>query len=193
MTWIRSAANGLGLVALLAVGGVIAHTAPSDARWQQPLEVRGHLGDVLTGRNIEATVHDVRLAETVSAGNGWTGETPGTWVVADISAEAVVDEFAASMQTTQLRIDGVTYGATERAGLGSLDGAALSLGIPTSGPLFFEVPTAVLQSDSARHAEILLGISSDPRLDSMLVVDVDLSTLRVESSIDTEDSVWGQQ
>jgi hypothetical protein len=187
----RHLANGAALVALLGVAGVVSHTTPDEARQQGPIIVRGRLGDTLTGRNIRATVGDVRIADSVVASNGWNGSTPGVWVVVDASVEAVVDDFGASLGTAVIRIGDTTWSASPRPGDATIALQSLDVGIPHSGPLMFELPRAVVTGQAAETAEIQLGENSDPRADSLLVVPVDLSSLVIEESIETPEPEWG--
>jgi hypothetical protein len=187
----RHLANGAALVALLGVAGVVSHTTPDEARQQGPIIVRGQLGDTLTGRNIRATVGDVRIADSVVASNGWNGSTPGVWVVVDASVEAVVDDFGASLGTAVIRIGDTTWSASPRPGDATIALQSLDVGIPHSGPLMFELPRAVVTGQAAETAEIQLGENSDPRADSLLVVPVDLSSLVIEESIETPEPEWG--
>ncbi|GAA2228289.1 hypothetical protein N1031_05445 [Herbiconiux moechotypicola] len=188
--WWRHLAHGVVLVVVLVVAGVVAHTAPTDAGWQAAIPVSGQLGERVVGRNIAATVDEVRVAERVVASNGWAGETTGVWVVVDATVESVVDDFGALLGTAQLRVGDVVYSASDRPDLGTLAGDSLATGIPTSGPLMFEVPRAVLQSEEAAHATVQLAINSDPRADSMIEVPIDLTALELQSSIETAEPGW---
>lgn len=184
---LRHLINGIVLAGILALAALVQHTAPDDDAWQAPMEVSGQVGEPVTGRNIEATVWGARVAEKVETPD-WTGETTGIWVVVDVSAEAVVDEFAAGLGTAELLIDGTTYSASERPDLGTLYRSSLSVGIPTRGSLFFEIPKSALTD-----ARLLLAVNNDPRLDSALAVDLDLAALDREPLIRTERPEWGAE
>ena len=185
--------NGVGLVGVLAIAWFIAETTPTEEAWQGPIVVSGDIGETLTGRNIQAVVSEVRIAETVTASNGWAGPTTGVWVVVDASVSAVVDDIGASLGTAGFVIDGVTYSASRRPDDGTIARAPLSTGIPLSGPLMFEVPRELVESDAATSATIQLAINGDPRADSMLVVGVDLTALPLLPSVDTDDPIWGAE
>ena len=187
----RRVGNGIGLVAVLAIAWFVTQTTPTDEAWQGPIVVSGEMGEILTGRNIEAVVSDVRVAEAVTASNGWAGPTSGVWVVVDASVAAVVDDVGASLGTAELVINGVTYSASDRPDNGTIARASLSTGIPLTGPLMFEVPRELVESEAASSAAIQLAIKGDPRTDSMLVVGVDLTALPLLPSIDTDDPIWG--
>jgi hypothetical protein len=183
--------NGIGLVGVLTIAWFVAHTTPTEEVWQGPIVVSGDIGEKLTGRNIEAVVSDVRIAESVSASNGWAGPTSGVWVVVDTSVAAVVDDLGVSLGTAVLVIDGVTYSASERPDNGTIARQLLTTGIPLTGPLMFEVPRDLVESEAATAATIQLAIDSDPRADSLLAIGVDLGALPVLPSIETDEPIWG--
>ncbi|RFA21033.1 hypothetical protein [Subtercola boreus] len=187
----RHIANGAALVGFLVVGGIVVHTAPTEEQWQAPIAVTGAIGQTLTGRNIQATVTDIRVADSVTASNGWSGETSGVWVVVDASVEAVVTDYGASLSTAQLKVGDTLYGASERPDQATIEGVPLSVGLPNTGPLMFEVPADALAGDDARDAEVQLAATSDPRTDSMIVVPVDLSAIARQTSVTTEKPTWG--
>ncbi|MGD8166582.1 hypothetical protein ACEXOS_005110 [Herbiconiux sp. P16] len=189
--WWRHALNAAALVAVLVVAGIVSHTAPTEAFWQAPIPVTGVLGEPVTGRNIQATVTGVRAADSVTASTGWTGETTGVWVVVDASVEAVVTDSGALLGTAQLQIGDRVYSASERPDYGTIAQKSLYTGIPSTGPLMFEVPRDILSEASAKDAQIQLAVDSDPRVDSLVVVPVDLTALEIEPSIETDEPEWG--
>jgi hypothetical protein len=187
----KHVANGAALVGILAVAGVVLHTTPDETQQQSPIVVRGELGETLSGRNIRATVDEVRIADTVTASNGWQGGTTGVWVVVDASAEAVVDDFGAFLGTAVIKIGDTTYSASPRPDQATLATQSLDVGIPRHGPLMFEVPRELVASDAARSAELHFAEASDTRADSLLVVPVDLASLDIRDSIETDELTWG--
>ncbi|MDO9398502.1 MAG: hypothetical protein Q7T71_18310 [Herbiconiux sp.] len=187
----RHVLNGLALVAILVVAWLVSHSAPSEAMWQSPIPVAGTIGEPAAGRNIEATVLDVRAAETVSSSTGWVGATTGVWVVVDARVATVVSDYGTPFGTANLVIGDTTYGASDRPDQGTIAGQSLSTGIPLTGPLMFEVPPAKLTGEAARTATIQLAVDSDPRVDSLIVVPVDLTALEVVPEIDTDEPVLG--
>ena len=185
----RHVVNGAGLVVILVIAGVVAHTAPSEEQQQAAIPVRGQIGETITGRNIRATVDGVRVAESVEASNGWAGPTSGVWVVVDASVEARVAE--APLGYARLKVGDVTYSASTRPGQATIAATSLSVGIPWTGPLMFELPSALVASDAARHAELQFAVDDDTRADSMLVIPVDLNSIDIDEDIETERPVWG--
>ena len=188
LNW-RHVANGAGLVVILVLAGVVAHTTPNDEQQQAPLPVRGQVGETLSGRNIAATVDAVRVAESVEASNGWAGPTSGVWVVVDASVEANVTE--SNFGYARLKVGDVTYSASTRPDRATIAATGLSVGIPWTGPLMFELPRLLVSSDASRTAELQLAVDADPRADSMLVMPVDLSAIEIETVVETERPVWG--
>jgi len=188
LNW-RHVANGAGLVVILVIAGVVAHTTPNDEQQQAPIPVRGQVGETLSGRNIAATVDAVRIAESVEASNGWAGPTAGVWVVVDASVEANVTE--SIFGYARLKVGDVTYSASTRPDRGTIAATGLSVGIPWTGPLMFELPRPLVTGDAARTAELQLAVDADPRADSMLVMPVDLSAIEIEKVVETGRPVWG--
>lgn len=191
MTAVKRVANGVGLVVVLAIAWFVTQTTPTEEEWQAPIVVPGDLGETLTGRNIEAVVSEVRIAESVTASNGWAGPTSGVWVVVDTSVSSVVDDFGVSLGTAELVIDGITYSASERPDDGTIARAPLTTAIPLTGPLMFEIPRDLVESEAATSATIQLAVNSDPRADSLLAITVDLSALPLLPSVETDEPIWG--
>ena len=113
------------------------------------------------------------------------GMKRSTWMI--ISANAQVHELAGGV----LRVGDRSYSASDRPGLSVLADQSLSVGIPLTGPLLFEIPRDDLDSSDGRSARLELGLGADPRVDSRLVVPIDLTTLSVEPTIETAEPVLG--
>lgn len=175
--WVGWAVGG-ALIA--AAWGVALITPPEDA-FERPFPVTVEVGERGEGRNIAITVRDVRRAETVSAGE-WSAE--GNWVVVDLEAEAVISEFGTLLTLATLEVDGRTYSASERPD--SLRRGSLAVGIPRSGSLAFEL------ADDVEPAEAVLtfGLDTDPRLDSLIVVPIDLRESDVEADAELQPTEW---
>lgn len=166
-------------VALLVGAGVVVALEPSEQLAQGPFVVDVGLGEQGTGRTIEATIHDVRVAERVEleTSDGWTGATEGVWVVADVTAQSLLD--SAGVQGFLLVGDNEFRGS-ERLDTEGLESAVLSPGIPVTGTLVFEIPRELLAQ--AHSARVMVGLSPDWRLDSIIATTVDLSSLTVATS-----------
>ena len=129
------------------------------------------------------------ISESVEASNGWAGPTAGVWVVVDASVEANVTE--SIFGYARLKVGDVTYSASTRPDRATIAATGLSVGIPWTGPLMFELPRPLVTGDAARTAELQLAVDADPRADSMLVMPVDLSAIEIEKVVETERPVWG--
>lgn len=189
----RHAANGVTLVGILAIAAVVVHTAPDRELQQSPIIVDGTLGERASGRNIAATVHSVAVTESVTAGNGWAGGTTGVWVVVDVSVEAVVTDQRAVLGTAVLRVGDSGFSASTRPGKATVASTSLATGIPLTGPLMFELPADVAAGASAAHAHLELAANSDPRVDSQIVVPLDLTADDLQTSITVTYPEWGAQ
>jgi len=179
----RHVLNGAILLVILVVAGVVQATTPTDDERDAAIAVSGSIGDTLSGRNIAGRVDSVELAHEVSADNGWTGETTGTWVVVEARASAVVDETTGPSLNAVLRIGDTTYSASSRPRDATIADASLQAGIPVTGALVFEVPSDVLTTPAARAARIEFAAKSDTRADSLVVVTVDLTALDIRDSV----------
>lgn len=167
--------------ALVAVAwGVAVITPPEDAA-ENPFPVSVGVGERGEGRNIAITVDDIRRAESVSTAE-WSAE--GNWVVVDLHAEAVVSEYGTLLTLATLEIGGRTFSASERPD--SLLRGPLSVGIPRSGSIAFELPEDI----DAGTAVLTFGLDTDPRLDSLIVLRVDLGAIDVEPDAALRATEW---
>ena len=169
---------GAGLV---VVAWFVALVTPGEEQIQAPMPLTAAVGEEAVGRNLAATITDVRRTSELHAGD-WSAE--GNWIVVDLDVASVASEDLVNLNHAELIVDGVRYGASDRPD--SLLRQSLSAGVPTSGGLAFELP-ADLDSGTAT---LELALSSDPRLDSMIVVDFDLGALPAASSDELPETGW---
>lgn len=174
----------LACVAMLAVAAVAIGTAPTSDDLVSPFYVSGASGEPVQTRTLTAEVQGARLAQTldVSANESLAFsldllETEQTWVVVDARLEARIA--SVSLSNTRLRIAGVEYRAIDYLPAPTLVNFIGDPGIPFEGSFAFEVPTAVLESDGAAHAELVLRSILSSQLDDIAVVDIDLAGLEV--------------
>jgi hypothetical protein len=194
----KSIGAGVGLAALLFASGVIANGMPDESVRDAPFEVRGALGETLTGRNLTATVTGARFVQQPRGelwGEPWAAESGGVWLVVDTEAACVVS--LCQLQSVMLDVDGTRWSVSERPSSLSVAQTPLAAGIPTAGALLFEVP-AELASEAAESAapitaRLRLGVGSDTRLDSLLVIEIDLTALQQRHSADIAEPGWPER
>jgi hypothetical protein len=176
----RWATWAIGAALVATAWGVAAVTPPEEAA-ESPFPVAVAVGERGEGRNLAITVDDIHRAESVSAGE-WTAE--GNWVVVDLDAEAVVSEFGTLLTLATLEVDGRTFSASERPE--SLLRGPLAAGIPRSGSVAFELADDV----DAGTAVLTFGLDTDPRLDSVIVLECDLGEIEIQSDAALEPTDW---
>ena len=173
----RSTTKVLTAAALLVLASLAFMLAPSEERLQAPIEITVEMGETGTGRNIEATVHSVRVADVAKTDSfdPWTGETNGVWLIVDATVSSGVKP---TLSRIWLTVDGVTYQASTRPKSESIDSKIVSPGVPLTGSVVFEVPLEVAQSSTP--VRITFGAGSDARLDTVIVVPVHIDDLERE-------------
>lgn len=162
----RTAGAVLASLALLGAGAVATVSAPTDDELQDPIEVRGTVGQTLSARTAEVRVHGVRAAERLDFGTtGPDSTTPGVWIAIDLTVAC--RERLCSFDRSELRSRGRTYDAAVLAPRPSF---AVLYGQPLlryRTAALFEVPRAVLGD---RSAELVVQSIDTPALDSLPVV-----------------------
>ena len=174
-----------GAVLLIVASWLVAFVTPTEAERDAPFVTNMTIGERATGRNLSATIDAVRLSYAVHT-DTWAAEGPTLWVIIELSAEAVRDDSGALLAGTTLRVGDRTYCASERPE--SLRRQGLSTGIATSGVLAFELPEAATDG----YGVLDLSLADDPRVDSVLRLDIDLAALDVESDIELAPTAWGR-
>lgn len=181
-----------GLAALLVATGAVAATTPSEADWEQPFAVQASIGEPFAGRNIAVTIHGATVTDRVFD-DRWSS-TPGSlWVVVDASAAVVRTESSALIGRAALVVGDRRYTASTRPDAFMLNGVALSIDVPTRGLLAFELPADALNDVGAKRARLELAMNADPRLDSMIVTTIDLTSQPTRAEIELTDAVWGER
>lgn len=167
-------------IGILVIAGVVVALEPPEQLEQAPFIVNTRIGEEGVGRNIQATFSDVRLANVVELDEfeGWRGTTEGVWVVATIDVQSRVDSTGV---TSFLLIDDLEFRGSERLDLEGLESWRLLAGIPTTGTVLFEIPREL--ADRTTEARVMIGTSSDWRLDSVISTTVDLSALDVQPTV----------
>ena len=168
-------------IACIVAAWFVALATPGEQEAQAPFEIPAAIGETATGRNLVATITDLRRASEVNA-DGWTAE--GNWLVVDLETQAVLTEVGASLRHAELVIDDTRFTASERPD--SLHRQPLAVGIPREGSLAFELPEG-LDGGSAR---LELALASDPSLDSMIVLSFDLDEVPTVEQTDLLPTEW---
>lgn len=177
MTW----AIGLALVG--GAWGVIQVTPTQDDA-EAPFPLVAEIDQTATARGFAVTVTDVRLGSRAVAG-AWSVE--GTWLVVDLEAEATQEETGTLLAHAELVFDDAAYRASERPA--SLLRTGLTPGIPREGSLGFELPPDVVRGT----ATLELGVSDDPRLDSLVTLPIDLRALEPADEVELLATGWAQR
>ena len=181
---LRRAGVALGVVALLAIGGVAVVTAPDSAGITAQFDVPGSVGNTITAREAVVRVTGVQLAETLEFGYG-LGDTDtattGVWVVVHttVTTRASSQVFGNAL----LRIGGVSYGASGILPAPNLTGMQLNAGIPVAGVLVFEVPRSAVRGNDAAQARIEMKVRLNERLNTVPNISVDLTARSIESGV----------
>ena len=168
---------------LLVAAWFVALVTPGEEQAQSPFVVAAEMGETTTGRNIAATVIDIRrAAEIREDSDGWAAD--GNWLVIDLEVASVTSEALTRLDHAIVEVDGVRYSASDRPD--SLARAALAAGIPQAGSLAFELP-ADLESGPA---VLELALRSDPRLDSMIVLHFDVADASPVPQAELRETGW---
>lgn len=170
---------GIGLV-LLAFG--VAFSTPANEQITEPFPVTGAVGDVLVSDYHVVTVHDVVLAEEVELGS-WRGTTSGVWLVVDATVAARTQRLS---MDANVFLDGIRYPGTDRIGIETLDGRVHDPGLPMTGVILVELPADVRERPGATSAVLRFGRGSDVRLDSVIELRLDLTTLETVERVEAE-------
>jgi hypothetical protein len=164
--------RALVLALVLAAGAAaVQRTAPSEEDQVAPFVETADVGAWGQARTVAARVEEVALADEVTDGE-WTGTTDGVWVVVTATAETTLGPATVD---ASLRLGGRRYAASDRAE-DALGTATLQPGLPVRGVVVFEVPAEVLR-DHGADARVRFATQTDPRLDSLVEVPVDLAGL----------------
>lgn len=161
-SWVLSA------FVLAAAWFVVANTPTLEDK-RASFDVKVEPGEWGVGRNIEARVVGATFADHLDD-QSW--QAPGNWFIVQIEAAAVADADTASLGIAELTVDGITYSSTERSTV-LIRGTSLLVGVPLSGVLAFDLPAEVRDGT----AELRLGLGLDQRLDSIIVVPIDLAAM----------------
>lgn len=170
---------GAAIIAALAGSAVLVAGAPDNEDVTAPFLIHGGIGDTVSGRNLTVVVTSVSLTQYLDIKYRDAGDTStdGVWVVVDTVMTSRLATLV--LDDAELWIGDVRYAVSEI--LPAPTPLQLSYGadVPQRGSLVFEIPESVPADAGASHASLVFYSTSDPRLDSFPVVDVDLTGLTV--------------
>lgn len=167
----------LGAIGLVALAFAVARTEPGEDALTQPFATHVEPGERGEGRNVVAVVDGWQLADRVTL-RSWTGETTGVWLVVDTRMGTVT---RGKLAYAELRVGDRLWTPSLRAGLGSMQSTSLDAGLPMAGSFVFELPAELLEDPDAARAVLRLSTDSDPRMDSVVELELDLATLPREA------------
>ncbi|WP_395638805.1 hypothetical protein [Pseudolysinimonas sp.] len=177
---------GLGLL-LFAFG--VAFSTPGDDEVQAPFSVAAEVGEETVSRHLVVTVHDAQLADEVVV-DDWRGTTSGVWLVVDATIQARTER---STVAVNVFVDGVRYPATGRIGTDAVDGRVADAGFPVTGSVLVELPADILDHPGARTATVRFSSGIDARLDSVIDLEFDLTSLPSESRTERDPAREGDR
>ena len=90
-------------------------------------------------------------------------------------------------------IDGVRYPASGRISTDAVDGRVADAGFPVTGPVLVELPADIVERAGARSAIVRFSSGIDARLDSVIDVEVDLTSLQHDDRVDRESARDGER
>lgn len=168
---------------LIVAAWFVALVTPGEEQAQAPFVVEATIGEPATGRNLTATITDIRRTADVSAADGWAAE--GNWLVVDLQAASVIEE-GGDINHAVVVIDGVWFSASDRPE--SFLGTTMTAGITQTGSLAFELPDGL--DEGAGTLELALAPRNDVRLDSMIVLSFDLAEVPVVDEGELIETGW---
>lgn len=180
-TW--ALAGGLAVLAcVLTAITPQAHLTYVTTAMKAPFEVPLGIGDRSTSRELIVTPVAVRVARSLHVEDQ---AFEGSFVVFELIVDSTGAQPDSTLEHTTLEIDGRTYTPTDRSP-GSLESFPLVAGAPVTGMLVFEVPADAVDE----HARLEIATDGTARFDDVLVLDVDLGSLRSVGEARYKEVAW---
>ncbi|TDZ78905.1 hypothetical protein [Mycobacteroides salmoniphilum] len=162
------------VAAIMALSVAVYNRLPYSWNVLAPFDVHGSIGHEVAGRQVRATVRDVKVGPVIKH----TAVIParrnipaqGQWVVVSLTVTAINDTTPVD---ADLQLRGSTYTSEQRIDPSTLHGVSLQPGIPVSGVFVFEVPSAAV--DGAPVAQLRIRTQMVTILDNDLVIDLPLA------------------
>lgn len=159
-------------IALMVGAWFIQLVTPDENAHERSFVVEATMGERAEGRNIAATVLDIRRAASVSTAS-W-GAVDGNWVLVDLSTSSRISP--ATLGAVSLIVGERTFSASERPADLDIYKHQLVADIAVTGSVAFELPADLTDGD----ATIRLSLIEDIRLDSVITYSFDLGEISVE-------------
>lgn len=173
----RQVLTVLATVAAITAAAVVWHDLPTQPDITGPFDVYGKAGQRTAGRDIAATVTNVRISPRVNS-----VVPAGLWVVVDATLEAPLNT---ELPRSDLILGPNTYTPTDRFFLKTLR-ANVNPGIEQRGSWVFDVAPALVEPGSSEPMTLRVWTGYDEQLDSRLVIDVPLADVRRERTVTLE-------
>ncbi len=164
-------AKVVATIAVIAAAALVWHALPFNTQIYAPFDVRAPIGTPAEGRSITAKVEGAQLTKTLIPSFGQPIPALGTWVVVDTAVSAGSTN---AIYRADLLVGPNSYFTSDRV---LTPANQVQPGITDHRQLVFDVATDVLD----RVDSVVLRIFPwDARLDSRLVLDIPLSSDRVQ-------------
>ncbi|MGE2834649.1 hypothetical protein [Mycobacterium sp. SMC-4] len=164
----RMMLHAVATIAVIAAAAGLWHHLPTPSDVYRPFDVRGDIGDQVSGRAFDLTVTGVRVGQQTQAPRSRPVPAVGEWVLVDADLRATSEVV---VPRAELLVGPNTYIPSDRFQFVQL-GAALAPLITQQGSWAFDVDPGLLTPD----ADLTLRVwSGDVRFDSRLVVDIPFS------------------
>lgn len=166
---------------VVAAWGLIQVQQPDDAPYDSFVSTTT-VGKQGVARNLAVTVTGVRAGHAISDGDRWRAD--GTWLVVDLDAATVEDQFGAALYVANLRLGDRTYSATERGVTAA--GMTLITGVPRHGSVAFELPAGALTGT----AMLEFAPTFRTQADGVVEVAVDLDDVALQNEVVLDPTGW---
>lgn len=161
----RSVRTAAATVAVLVAAAVLWHNLPAPSDVYRPFDVRGGIGQQVSGRLFDLTVTGVRAGQQVQAPRRPPVPALGEWMLIDADLRAT-SQFV--LPRAELLVGANTYIPSDHFQFVQLGGELAPL-ITQQGSWAFDVAPALL--DPSAHLTLRVW-SGDSRFDSRSVVDI---------------------
>ncbi|BBX16595.1 hypothetical protein CRI77_24010 [Mycolicibacterium duvalii] len=170
----RTVLHALTTAAVIAAAAALWHNLPAPSEVYRPFDVRGGVGEQVSGRLFDVTVTGIRVGQQVQAPRRPVITALGRWILVDAELLATRQEVLPSVE---LLVGPAAYLPSDRFQFVQL-GKALSPLITQHGSWAFDVDPELLNPSTHMALRVWSG---DSRLDSRLVVDIPFADAVLEA------------